>query len=108
MAIYVAEVNGRGLAAFDAADETAADAFVDDEAFRANLIVLEHDGAPLWDGTTDVLVREAFPEELDVWETCRARASLPDTGGDRDGHVVYLVEVVDPAGRRLPGRTAIA
>ena len=54
MPIYVAGIAGRGLAAFDAADDVdAAEVRLKDEAFRRDLIVLQNQGRPLWDGVAD-------------------------------------------------------
>jgi len=63
MTVYVAEINGRGIVAFNTADRDSADQFVDSEPFRADFAVLESEGKPLWNGTDDIFIREAFPGE---------------------------------------------
>ena len=52
MAIYVAEIKGRGIAAFHADTAHLAELFVRDPAFCDDLMVLASDGLPLWDGMT--------------------------------------------------------
>jgi hypothetical protein len=43
--LYVAEINGRGIAAFNATDELMAKKFVKQELFETELMMLENDGA---------------------------------------------------------------
>ena len=90
MPVYVAEIAGRGLAAFDATDDIeAAEVRLTDTAFRRDLIVLENQGRPLWDGVSQIGMRKASPEEAAKWES----GMLAD-GKDR---FVFLVPVVDPS-----------
>jgi len=90
MPIYVAEIGGRGLAAFDAADDIeAVEVRLTDRAFRRDLIVLQNEGRPLWDGVSEIRMREASPEETVRWES-----GMPADGKDR---FVFLVPVVDPS-----------
>ena len=48
MTVYVAEISGRGIAAFDAASEAEAAVHLADKAFVRDLIVLRSQGRPLW------------------------------------------------------------
>lgn len=90
MPVYVAEIAGRGVAAFDAADDVeAADVRLEDKAFRRDLIVLQNQGRPLWDGVSHIGMRIASPDEAQRWES----GMLAD-GKDR---FVFLVAVVDPS-----------
>ena len=78
--------------------------FADGEALRADLTVLEHEGRPLWDGESGLLVREARPGEVSTWKASFARACADgDADGDadeedREDWATFLVEVVDPTG----------
>jgi hypothetical protein len=65
MMIFVVEINGRGIAAFNAESQIAGEAFIDEEWFRSDLMALEGDGTPLWDGKSEIYLREALPEEAD-------------------------------------------
>ncbi|MPZ58730.1 MAG: hypothetical protein GEU91_20005, partial [Rhizobiales bacterium] len=49
MSVYVVEINGRGIIAFNAGSAAEAEMFTEDESFRADLSVLESDGRPVWD-----------------------------------------------------------
>ena len=62
MTVYVAEILGRGIAAFDAAnDAEATQVRLTDKAFRRDLTVLQNEGRPLWDGVSQIYVREPPP-----------------------------------------------
>ena len=68
--VYVCEAGGRAVAAFNGRKE-----YVNDEVFRADLMVLEsEDGVPLWDGETPIGVREADAGERAKWLASRNRA----------------------------------
>ena len=89
MSIYVAEISGRGIAAFDAASDAEAELQLVDKAFVRDLIVLQSEGRPLWDGVSKIQMRSASPEEATKWQ-----GGL--VVGDED-RVVFLVPVVDPS-----------
>lgn len=97
MTIYVAEIEGRAIAAFHAENEMAAEAFVESDAFQSDLMVLESDDEPLWDGEADIHCREAVEEERSEWDKSRARAILEgEAEADDKDWVVFLVPVTDP------------
>src|SRR2546430_17441392 len=63
MTVYVAEINGRAIAAFNAENEIQAEVRGRSKPFRADLTVLENEGHPLWNGRDEIFIRKAFPEE---------------------------------------------
>jgi hypothetical protein len=67
MAVYVAEINGRGIAAVAANEIADAEAFVKTPAIKMELMVLENEGAPLWDGDASISIRPALSEEQAAW-----------------------------------------
>ena len=69
MTIYVAEIFGRGVVAFDAESDADAQALLAERPLRRDLIVLQNEGRPLWDGVSKIQVRTATSSEA---ETCRA------------------------------------
>ena len=89
MTVYVAEISGRGIAAFDAANDAEAEVHLADEAFVRDLTVLQSQGRPLWDGVTKIQMRRASPEEEVAWQSGLVV-------GDED-RFVFLVPVVDPS-----------
>src|SRR4029079_8171063 len=97
MTVYVAEIDGRAIAAFHAAHEMEAEAFVESEAFHSDLLVLESEDEPLWDGEADIHCREAVEEERAEWEKSRAQAIVArETSADDKDWLVFLVPVTDP------------
>ena len=104
MTIYVAEIKGRGIAAFDAGTSPDAQCLVRDRLFRGDLMELTSDGLPIWDGLGDIDVRQAFPGEEARWRTSRAKAiRRGDIEAGDDTWVAFLIALTDP-GRR--GRRA--
>ena len=100
MSLFTIEAEGRPVMVVAAEDWEEAREFADSEALRADLLVLEHRGRPLWGGGRELVVREAHPGEASVWEASFARACA---GGDadeedREDWATFLVEVVDPTG----------
>ena len=98
MTIYVAEIDGRPIAAFHAELDIAAEDMAEAEWFKRDLMVLEREGKSLWKGTSNIHVREAVDEELATWEASFAKAVLEGeaTPDEKDG-VFYLVgTLVDP------------
>jgi hypothetical protein len=89
MSVYVAEIAGRGVVAFDAANEDGAKARLADKAFQRDLYVLQNSGRPLWDGVADIRLRGASPKEAETWQAGHA--------GDEAARV-FLIHVVDPSG----------
>jgi len=96
MTVYVVEIKGRGIAAFDADNRSAAELRVSDRFFRDDLMVLTTDGLPLWDGVTRLQVRQAFPGEEAKWRASRAKAIRQGSIESEDGAwIAYLVALTD-------------
>ena len=89
MTVYVAEISGRAIAAFDAASDAEAEVQLAGKAFVRDLIVLQNEGRPLWDGVSKIELRGASPEEAMKWQSGLVV-------GDED-RFVFLVPVVDPS-----------
>ncbi len=101
MTVYVAEVKGRGIAAFHAESSLEAERVVCDRLFRDDLMVLATDGIPLWDGTADVAVRHALPGEDIKWRASRARAIALGNIEENDyAWIAFLVTLYEPARRK--------
>ncbi|MGH0240915.1 hypothetical protein NKY70_26555 [Sinorhizobium meliloti] len=97
MIVYVAEISGRGIAAFDAANDIEAQAQLANRGLLRDLIVLQNEGRALWDGVAEIHVRTATPEETEIWQTSRAAAVQSGEDSDDEGRHVFLVPVVDPS-----------
>jgi len=83
MSVYVVEIAGRGVAAFNESTIDGARVFVDE--IRDELMAEVSTGRPLWDGKTDLFVRDAFPEEQARWEVAAAEDE------DESTSVLFLV-----------------
>jgi|SRR5262245_36122003 len=101
MTIYVAEIKGRGIAAFQAETDALAEHSVRDRVFRDDLMALATDGLPLWDGVTTIQVRQARPGEEAKWQASRAKAIRQgDIGSEDHAWVAFLVPLSDPDQRK--------
>ena len=103
MGLFTIEAEGRPVMVVAAEDREEAREFAGSEALRADLLVLEHRGHPLWGGGRELVVREAQPGEASAWEASFARACAGGDAeeadrGDWATFLVEVVEVVDPAG----------
>jgi hypothetical protein len=87
MTVYVAEVNGRATFAFKAADYDTAKAQLADRSFVRDLYVFRNEDRPLWDGVSEIRLREAAASEIKIWKAGHPTARRPR---------VYLIPVVNP------------
>ena len=95
MTVYVAEVSGRGIVAFEAANDVDAATRLTDRTLLRDLRVLQNEGRSLWDGVSQIGLREPSPPELEIWQERPATATASLSDDDRSWRV-YLVAVVDP------------
>jgi hypothetical protein len=95
MTLYVAEISGRGIVAFDAASDAMARARMAEREFLRDLYVFQNEGRPLWDGVSEIGLREALPKEAEAWRASSV-GQLGDAGA-REDRRVFLVPVVDPS-----------
>jgi hypothetical protein len=94
MTVYVAEISGRAIVAFEAVDATAAEARLTDSAFRRDLYVFQSEGRALWDGVSEIRLRTAHPPEIDTWQAKRAKVGRSE---ESDGYWrAFLIPVVNP------------
>ena len=89
MTVYVAEISGRAIVAFDATSDDEARARLAEKAFQRDLHVFQNEGRALWDGISEIHLRGALPKEAETWQASRAMAG-------QSGHV-FLIPVVDPS-----------
>src|SRR5262249_6398508 len=96
MTVYVAQINGRAIAAFNAENEIQAEVRVTSKPFRADLTVLENEGHPLWNGRDEIFIRKAFPAEEAQFDASQARAIKDKEIDEDDDWLMFLVRVPDP------------
>lgn len=97
MTVYVAEISGRGIVAFYAANEDEATTRLADMAFRRYLLVFQNQGRSLWDGVSEIHLRGALPSEAETWQDRQATSGDVHGSGDDEHRLVFLVPVVDPS-----------
>jgi hypothetical protein len=104
MIVFVIEINGKSVLAFDADSELEAEQEAMSPQIRSDLMVYETADGPIWNGQDEIVVREARPDERAAWLSIRAQSREP-VGEDRHTLQVYLVEIVneeDGAARQKP------
>ena len=90
MPIFTTEIAGKPTVAFAARDYTDALTFVHMDFWRSELRDLRAmDGAPLWDGQAELVVRDATEEETSAWEADVAVAI-------REGEIDRREDALDP------------
>ena len=90
MAVYVAEIGGKGIFAFGAEDDLAAERFVEERWQQSDLRVLEGE-----DGT-QITVREAQDAERKQWREGRAEAVAErDADGSDPDDLFYFMLLPD-------------
>ncbi|MGA7490681.1 MAG: hypothetical protein WBW74_27485 [Xanthobacteraceae bacterium] len=101
MTVYVADIKGRGIAAFHADSGPDAERLVRDRVFRDDLMALASGGVPLWDGAADIGVRRASPGEEARWRASHAKAiRRGDIDPGEQAWIVFLVTLTDPSRRK--------
>jgi hypothetical protein len=100
--IFVVEVGGRPVVAFNENLSREADAFVLSAPLRDNLLTRKRRGAPLWDGKAEIKVRDAATAERTVWQTSQAEAIKSGEADDEhETWAVWLAPVGDPTDDKL-------
>lgn len=97
MSLYVTEISGRGVLAFEAANDVEATTRLADKVLLRDLRILQNQGRSLWDGVSTMRLREPNPRELEIWQTRRAAAASSSSDGDDKSWRVFLIAVVDPS-----------
>lgn len=97
MAHFVLEIEGKPIIVFSTDNQREAEETVQSDAIAEDLLCLLHDGRPLWNGESDLHVREAHPEEVSVWDGsfARARRDGDAVDEDRKDWATFLIDVVD-------------
>jgi hypothetical protein len=96
MTVYVAQINGRAIAAFNAENEVQAEVRATSKPFRTDLTVLKNEGHPLWNGRDEIFIRKAFPSEESQFEAFQTRAIEDREIDENDDWLMFLVPVTDP------------
>ena len=100
MSVFVVEINGIGVVAFNADS-----LFRADPRLRSDLMVHETAAGPIWNGADEVIVRQAVSNERSLWERTRTFAVSDATNEELGTLEVWLVKITnrpDDAARQRP------
>jgi hypothetical protein len=94
--IFVLQVHGTAILAFDADDLDDANAYAESHGLREDLTELSSGGAPLWNGTDAIDVRPATDAEASLFEEQRREDWEDEPHADAEDFEVYLVPLDEP------------
>ena len=94
--IFVLEIKGTAVLAFEADNMDDARAYAESAAEEEDLTELTSNGAPLWNGTDAIAVRPATDAERDLFEESREEDWEDEPHADGEDFIVYLVPLDEP------------
>jgi len=94
--IFVLEIGGTAVLAFEADNFDDAQIFAANAEERTDLTELTSNGKPLWNGTDAVSARSATDAEADLFREQRAEDWKDEPHADPEDFVVYLVPLDEP------------
>ncbi len=94
--IFVLEIKGTAVLAFEADSMDDARAFARDAGEREDLTELTSNGAPLWNGKDAIDVRAASEAETDLFKKSREEDWEEEPHADPEDFTVYLVPLDEP------------
>ncbi|MGD0866481.1 MAG: hypothetical protein ABSA49_13085 [Rhizomicrobium sp.] len=94
--VFVLEIKGTAVLAFDADNMDDAIAYAANAGEREDLTELQSNGAPLWNGKDDIRARAATEAEADLFEKSREEDWGEEPHADAEDFVVYLVPLDEP------------
>ena len=96
MLVFTLEVAGRPVLSMRAPSLRAASVTTGSASFGADLMLLENEGRPLWDGRSPTNLRPADEEELAAFERAFAKAIKAGEAGKNEEWIAFLVPVSVP------------
>jgi hypothetical protein len=96
MDYFTVTVGNKAIVATKADDALDVEMLIEDEAFLADLMVLESDGKPIWDGEEKIAFRPSSDPEKSAYDKCVAEAEAEGDYEEGDDFITYLVPVTDP------------
>lgn len=94
--IFVLEIGGTAVLAFEADDLDEARAYAESAGEEEDLTELTSNGVPLWNGKDAIGVRQAKPDEADLFEEAREEDWGDEPHADAEDFIVYLVPLDEP------------
>lgn len=65
--IFTVEIDGKPVLAFEASSEPEARALIELDEFRGDLTLVRSNGAPVFDGASKLIARQASDDEADTY-----------------------------------------
>ncbi len=94
--IFVLEIKGTAILAFEADDAQDAQAYATSDSQREDLTALTSGGDPLWNGEDEIGVRPATDAEAALFEEQREADWEDEPHADAEDFEVYLVPLDEP------------
>jgi hypothetical protein len=94
--IFVLEIKGTAILAFDADNLDDARAYAESAGEEQDLTELTSNGQPLWNGSDSISVRPATDAEADLFEEARAEDWEDEPHADAEDFLAYLVPLDEP------------
>lgn len=93
--MFTLEVAGKPIAVTNASEDEAREVFESD-AFKDDLMAIESEGAPIWDGFATLTIRPATREEAKDFDD----APTEDNGGEPAEEptpvIMFLIDIDEP------------
>jgi hypothetical protein len=99
VAVFIIEINGTAVIAFNAQNRFDAEREAASPHVRTDLMTYETEGGPIWNGRDEIVVREARPVGREYWALVCGISEPPEEGVVLQ---VYLIEIVNGAARHGP------
>lgn len=96
MPVYVLEIAGRGVAALKATGREEAERIVNSDGFRADLMALHSEDRPVWNGLSQLILRDPQPVELAHFEAVHTERAKVDGDEENLGIATFLISLADP------------
>jgi hypothetical protein len=94
--IFVLEINGTAILAFEADDMDDARAYAGTAGEQEDLTELTSNGVPLWNGKDEIGVRPATDAEAGLFEEQRKEDWEDEPHADAEDFAVFLVPLDEP------------
>lgn len=105
--MFTLEIDGTAVAVINGDEETARDLFTCD-GFKADIQSMTSAGTPLWNGTSELKVRPATEDEVEIFEDALAEddgsgdfeadprhADAKESDDEDEADIVFLVDIDD-------------
>ena len=76
--VFVIEADGRPLVAFAAFSKREADGLRKEQWFREEVAALRAEGRPVWNGQSIFVVRNAEPDEIEIFRNAESAVQRDD------------------------------